>query len=54
MSLVLKLYSSGLDSLSSPLPIIITEKPYYEVTIRDLQDHIERVLSDAPYIQFKR
>ena len=56
MSLLLKLYSSTLDSHSSPMPINIS-MPFYEVTVRDILNQIYTLLADtynAPYHQIKR
>ena len=56
MSLLIKLYSSTLDSNSSPLPINI-KRPFYEITVKDLLNETYELLSGtykAPYNQIKR
>ena len=56
MQLFLKIYSTTLESACSTMPITIRNKPYYEMTLKDLQTEINKLLAvdyKSPYIQFK-
>lgn len=57
MSLVLKLYSSTLDSTSSPLPVHLSHRNFFETTIKDLLIEVHHLLAvkyNAPYNQIKK
>lgn len=54
--LLLKLYSSTLQSPCSSLPLTLRSKPLYELTVGDLSHEIEQVLGsgkESPFPQFK-
>ena len=53
MQLFLKIYSTTLESACSTMPITIRNKPYYEMTLKDLQTEINKLLAvdyKSPYI----
>ena len=53
MQLFLKIYSSTLESAFCTMPITIQNKPYYEMTLKDLQTEIHKLLAieyKSPFI----
>lgn len=56
MSLILRLHSSTLESVSSPLPVNFQKFNFYEITVHDLIKEVHWVLSKkhcAPFNQLK-
>lgn len=56
MSLILRLYSSTLESHSSPMPISFNKFNFFEITVHDLIKEIHVLLSKkfaSPYNQLK-